>query len=410
VLKTYHYLIGYYKLRIKGWNLEKLINIAVSRGVNIWDVQRDRDGLVLNTSTYSYIQLKEISKTIDCLLEIEGKYGLPFFLARLRRRKILLVGPILFIIIIYILSSFIWSIEVNGVETIPTAEVLTAAKEAGLKVGVWKSDLELRQIERSLMTKLDKTAWVGIEIKGTKAFIKIVEKVVIPPEDPRPSHIIADKDGIITEVIVLEGKQLVKKGQTVKKGDILISGLMEDHITETSEEENYLIPRQRMVKAKGIIKARVWYEAYAESPLIKYTEQRTGKELKITGLKIGDKLIITQHKKEVPFRYFQKEEYVKRITFWRNLNLPVEAIITTYYEVNRIPEQIERDTALLDAKNLALNIVREQISQEAKIIEQKYTEILTSDPNLVRVRLLVEVEEELGQSVPIEEQGQDLSY
>jgi similar to stage IV sporulation protein len=393
VLNLWRYLLGYYRLQAVGWNLEKLINIAVGRGLNLWDIKRNEEGILFNASIYSFSQLKEISQRLNCSLTIEDRNGIPFFLARLKKRKTLFVGPVLLITVLYLLSSFIWTIEVNGLETIPLAEVLETASAAGLRVGVWRSDLEPRQIESVLMTKIDKTAWVGLEIQGTRAILKIVEKVVIPPEDLKPCNLIADKDGLVTEIIVLEGKQMVKKGQTVKKGDILISGLV-GHEGELA---------QTPIRAKGIVKGKVWYEAYAESPLVKYIEERTGNTFRTISLKINDKTIITQYQKNIPFRYYQQEEYVKKVVLWRNLVLPVETIITTSYEINRIPEQVDNDIAVLEAKNNALNSIRSQISQEAKITAQEYTELSTGDSNLVRVRLLVEVEESLGKTVPLVE-------
>lgn len=403
VLKLWRYILGFYQLQVVGWNLEKLINISASRGLNIWNISRDEGGLLLNASLYSFSQLKEISQRLNCSLTIKEKQGLPFIFAKLKKRKIFFIGPILLIIILYILSSFIWFIEIEGLDTLVLSDVLVAASEAGLNVGVWKSTLEPRQIERILMNKLDKTAWVGIEIQGTKAIIRLVEKVVIPPEDLRPCHLIAEKDGIITEIIVLEGKGMVKKGQTVKKGDLLISGLVELGEEESADEKNNGFLLYKPVKAKGIVRGKTWYEAYAEVPLTRYSEKRTGHIFKTAGLKIYNQTIITQYKKNIPFRYYQREEYVKKFVLWRNLVAPVEAIITTYYEVNRIPEQLGKEQALLEAKNVALNIIRTQISQEAKIISQEYFDLLTTDLNLVRVKLLVEAEEDLGKTIAITE-------
>ena len=46
-------------------------------------------------------------------------------------------------------------------------------------------------------------------------------------EMEKPSDIVADKDGVVTEIITRKGVPLVHAGDEVKKGDLLVSGRVE---------------------------------------------------------------------------------------------------------------------------------------------------------------------------------------
>lgn len=64
---------------------------------------------------------------------------------------------------------------------------------------------------------------------------------------------------------MLEGKQLVYAGDTVVKGDILVSALMD---SETGDD--------RYVRAMAIVEADTWYEISAQTPL--YEERKVEKQ------------------------------------------------------------------------------------------------------------------------------------
>jgi similar to stage IV sporulation protein len=99
-------------------------------------------------------------------------------------------------------------------------------------------------------------------------------------EDKAPAHIMAGKDGVITEIIAVTGQPAVKKGDTVKKGDLLIKGFAEEAVVPTVPGQPPIIsvPLQ-LIKAQGIVKARVWYESYGEAYLMQSYHERTGNQL-----------------------------------------------------------------------------------------------------------------------------------
>ena len=71
--------------------------------------------------------------------------------------------------------------------------------------------------------QFDDIIWVSAYVKGTELMIQVKENsdtVAMPAtEMEKPSDIVADKDGVVTEIITRKGVPLVHAGDEVKKGE-----------------------------------------------------------------------------------------------------------------------------------------------------------------------------------------------
>jgi len=229
---------------------------------------------------------------------ILDKQGWPFLWRRIKRSRPLLLGFLSLLALLYIFSAFIWTVEVkpgepSGLKSLTPEEILSVARQEGLKPGALKTTLRLRELEEAIETRLPQLAWVGIEVKGSKAEIYAVERRDWPLQDETPAHLVAAKDGLIKEMLVIKGQARVKPGEVVKKGDVLISGLL---------LEDKSIPL--LVSAQGVVKARVWYEG--EKTVEKKLKEKipTGREAKVLFLKIGSRSVFL--KGRVPFTCYQE--------------------------------------------------------------------------------------------------------
>ncbi|MGB9791647.1 MAG: sporulation protein YqfD [Thermacetogeniaceae bacterium] len=250
------YILGYLVLVVKGGHPERFINLALTRGVVLWDlVWLDRETLLVKVYAQSFRPLRHIARRANCRIRIRVKRGLPFYLHRLRRRRMLVAGGIIFCIAVYALCSFVWTVDVVGARRISPEAVRRIAAEAGLRPGVLKCQVDGNNVAEHLMQRIPDAAFVEVDVKG-RSVIRIGERMV-PKSDANPCHIIAKKDGVIESLLVLMGSPQVKEGDVVKKGDVLISGI----ITPPSGAKSQV----RYVAAKGIVRARVWYRSYGEA-------------------------------------------------------------------------------------------------------------------------------------------------
>lgn len=403
------YLIGYVTILVRGGDVEKFINMAVSRGIYMWDIIWVADDEILVKVRLSAIRpLRHIGRRARCRFYFQEREGLPFVMARMRHRKTLVAGALLFGFALYLLSSVVWFIEVRGNQMVSSAEVISAAQRAGLNRGTLKWRLQVPVVEESIKEQLPAVSWVAVYPKGTRVVIEIAEKTLPDNQHAGLAHIVAAREGLIKELLVIIGRPLVQEGDTVLKGQVLISGeilppLLEESAPGMEEQQGSTITEQEpsYVRARGIIRARVWYDGYSEVPLLETGQQRTGRLAAQFCIKIQAKEIIVMGPRQISFDGFESETVAKRKLQWRNISLPVELITMKHYELVDFRLERDRGQALALARKQALDGIKEQMPQGAIILEERVEEIKAASPeNLVRVKAYIETLEDIGVAKP----------
>lgn len=401
------FLIGHVTLLVQGEALEKFVNMAASRGIYLWDIRRQgSDKISVKVRISGVKPLRHIAKRTDSRFKVHGRSGFPFWLAKLKKRKTLALGAIVFIAALYILSSFVWSIQVQGNKQVSTEQIKQAAAAAGLTRGVSKWQLSPETVEKNIREKIPELAWAGVTIKGTKAVIEVAERKLVPQDQAQgPGNIVAKKAGLIKEVLVIRGQAAVKEGTTVSPGQVLISGEVKEEVRDPQEEppkDGKKLPEPKYtyhyVRAEGMVRARVWYEGYGEAPVVEQGYRLSGRQMTSLRMKIGTKEIILTGSKDSPYQEFKTERSTKRLPQWRNIALPVELDTVKYLELVPYREDRGRAGARQLAQEQAMKIATAKIPADARVLEKKVEEIGTGRPeDIVRVRAVIEVLEEIGE-------------
>lgn len=399
--RLWSFLTGYLTLIVEGKSLEKLINMAISRGLYIWDVKWiDQNRAKIKVRLNGIKSLRHIARRSQNSFKITGKGGLPFKIARMKKRKMLLAGAILSLVLVYLMSSFIWFVDVKGNKKVTTRRIINIAANAGLGTGTVKFGLDKDKIEKYIRNEIPEISWVGVRIVGTKAIIEVAEKIIIPPADNSPANVVAKKDGLIKELLVLTGKGMVNEGSMVKKGDILISGIIKPEVT--SEEQQGEAQEQapegiiKYVRAKGLVRAKVWYEGYGECELVSQGVRRNGKMAQLLSIRMFGREMVLRGSKKPPFRNYEQVTDCKRISIWRNIIVPVELVTTNYYEVSRYRDIISISDAKAKAKEKALADARGKLPRDAKVVSE-VTEEISSGSNKVKIKVILEANEDIGE-------------
>lgn len=123
----------------------------------------------------------ELAGRVLCELSRVKTGGVPFFLARFRKRYALLVGLCLSLTAVLVLSRFILIIDVEGNETVPTAQILSELRRQGLRVGVYGPGLDERDLAHEALLQLPDLSWMAINLHGTRAQVLVREAVKKPP-------------------------------------------------------------------------------------------------------------------------------------------------------------------------------------------------------------------------------------
>ncbi len=379
---------GYVTITLPEECLEKFINLAVSRGILLWDITGIGTGRVEMKVRLSGVQaLRHVARMTGCRFKITERHGLPFFLGRIKRRRAMAAGALLFVAALYVLSSFIWFIEVTGNRRVSDQVVEQVARQAGLKQGAARWSLDISALEETILNQVPGLSWVGVQVEGTRVYIKVVEKKYPPvDETARPVDLVAAKNGLITEMLVFSGYPLVNEGNIVTRGQVLISAAQKD-------KDSY-------IRARGIVKAKVRYEAMATVQLVEKGAEVTGRETTRFGIKIGGKEIILIGPREIPFAHYARYVESKRLPEWRNINLPVELLTVKYNEEKPYINSYTEEEARRLACRKALDSIRRQISGNVAVMDEKLEELAAPGSGAVRMKAIVETLEDIGMDRP----------
>ncbi len=268
------WLYGYLYVKIKGNFPERFLNLCSARNIQIWNIQKTENGYQFCICIKDFKKLSFIARKTKTRPYIIKRMGFPFYVNKIKKRQGFLIGGIVFFVLLYSLSSFIWDIQLSGQYTYTKEALVKYLKTIDVYAGMKKKNVNCSDIETAIRETYKDIGWVSVELKGTKLFIKIQETNMpsLYVTDPIPKHLIASRDGIVNSIITRTGTPIVRVGDEVKKGDVLISGIVE--ILGDSGE----VLRKDMVLADGdvIIEAKT---SYYDEISKKYEEKEyTGKE------------------------------------------------------------------------------------------------------------------------------------
>lgn len=383
---------GVIGVKISGEKQEKVINMALSRGIYIWDIKKEYDSIILKVKASGYEALKGICDEHGYAIETTDKKGFPFFKGVFKRRLGFMSGALIFVAALYLLSSFVWFIDVSGNRQVDKALILNTAARYGVYEGAARWGFSKSEVEKAMLKDLSQLAYVKVDINGVKANIEVVEKVFPQDEISGACHMVAAKSGIVKEVLVLDGQAAVKEGAVVARGDILISGIVFPQVNPFMEGENMPPEKPYTVRARGSVKARVSYQGYGECRL-KYEETKlTGKKTGKIYLEIPGRKILIKGGDSESFRLYRANKKSKVIkTSWGNFGL--SRIV--------MEEQVKERTeyTAVEAEKIAKNKALKGLS--AKIAGQKTisskTEIISSpSDSIVRIKILVDTLEDIA--------------
>lgn len=150
-----------------------------------------------------------------------------FILSHRKRYGAILAFATVFAMFLF-LNSLVWDVRIEGSESGNEAVILSELESAGLSVGARWRTLDKGEIEARVLESSESVSWLNINRRGTVAYVKVIDKVV-HDVDEAPSgyaNVIAARDCIIEQITVKRGVAMVKAGESVREGQLLISGVI----------------------------------------------------------------------------------------------------------------------------------------------------------------------------------------
>lgn len=399
--KLMYWLFGYLTVHIMGTSPERFINLCCNRRLYLWNIKRTEEKYQFNISVKNYKKLKPIVKKTGLIPRIDKKYGLPFFLHKHRKRKGFFIGIFLCMVLVYLMSLFIWDIEILGGSRYTPEAMLKFLDEYDVRGGAHKKEIDCNEIEETIRLAYKDIGWVSAEIKGTRLIIKLTEtNMPAPPsEATAPSHMIATKDAIVKSIVTRTGTPMVKPGDVIKAGDILISGVL------TVKDDFDVILDKKPVIASASITCKSYYD-YQDAFSMDYIQRvftdhkKTGFYVTIWGKKIFlynpsisfDKydIIVDENTLHItnsfylPFQYgtVTSREYTER----RMKYSEEEASRIASEKLNRYFDRLSENGVLILENNVTIRVENNICITEGRIIvEEPAWEYKTIDESEWRI-------------------------
>ncbi len=231
------YIRGYVKIRVQGYSPERFLNLCRYHGILIWGLTPVGNAYEMYLTLDGFRRLKPIIKKTRTKIRLVKRQGLPFFIHRHRKRKAFLAGILLCMGLLYFYSSYIWDIHFEGNDRWTDQTLLEFLDTKEVSPAMPKSRVDCARIVKDIRTQYDDIVWVSASIDGSCLRIQIKENEDTfqqaedeNPEDSQerhPTDLIASQDGVITSIITRSGTPMVHVGDSVKKGDVLVSGRVE---------------------------------------------------------------------------------------------------------------------------------------------------------------------------------------
>lgn len=214
-----------FKVRID--NPEMIVN-KLRHEIAISDIYISSD--VLSFSCF-YSQRKKVYEIIEKYncekLSVKLK-GLPFVFSKYKKRAGLFFGALFMSVCIFASSFFVWDISVEGNENVPGEEILRELERAGFCIGMLKKNVDIERCVNMLLVNEDRLSWAAINFDGTLAHVEVKEAKIGKKQEVKENvNLVASHNGIIIRADALDGKSVVEKGESVIKGQLLVSAFMD---------------------------------------------------------------------------------------------------------------------------------------------------------------------------------------
>ncbi|MFD3157583.1 sporulation protein YqfD [Haloimpatiens sp. FM7330] len=367
------YKKGTILLEIQSLIPEKFVNLLWKNGIYVEQIKRKNiTTMCMKIKLKDYYKIKEISQRTNTKIRILKRQGISFWI--IKRNKVIasILGCIIFISLMYYLSTFIWKININTEKYISPYEIRQQLKKYGIKSGIRKHGVNVHELEKKILKDNNNISWVKVRVEGVNLDLQIFENQSPPKviKDTDVCELVAKKDGEIVRVYTTSGTSAVEPGVIVKEGDVLVKG------EQGKEGETY------QVHAKGDVIAKTFYEKIKEVPTTIQERKRTGNKIENLYITLGNKKIYLKNSLN-KFKSYDKivdnDKVIKK---------------EVYYEVKEAEKRFSKEEIIdKTVKELYSDIIR-NMGQCVKIVDQivdtKY------ENGKYKVRLLVIAEENIA--------------
>ena len=220
------FILGYFKIMVDPSDIPRAATALIKAGLFA----------KINSSGQMTVPALRVDKYIKALGGINysksSLLGIPGVILRNRKRYGIYISAVFLIVFYAFVNSFVWDIRIEGNESVSNAAIESELADAGLTVGGSWLGINTSKIETELLLSSSDIGWVNVNRRGNVAYVTVREKREVFTDEEKGyfSNVVATADCVISEITVKKGIACVKVGETVKEGQLLISGVIPDEL------------------------------------------------------------------------------------------------------------------------------------------------------------------------------------
>ena len=224
-------LSGTLLIECEGGYPETFLNLAAAQRIPLWDVRRQDLSLWCCASAAHYHRLRPVARRAQVRMRVRKKQGPVFALRRMHLRPGMVVGLFLFLALLQLFSSRVWVIRVEGNTTVSDQAICDVLAPLGIYEGADFDNTDLTAVRLTALQQLPQLTWLAVNQNGSILTVEVKERTESAPlTDDTPANLVAACDGVVLHVDTAVGQAMVKAGDAVRRGDLLISGVMDSKV------------------------------------------------------------------------------------------------------------------------------------------------------------------------------------
>lgn len=229
------WLTGRRTVSVAAVDAARLLELLRRTGLLYTDFRTSPDGrLSVVTSRRSARRTEALAPSFGITtLTVTSCGGLPDLLDRARRRPGLWVGGLLGLCLLWLSGQYLWDVRVSGNERLTARDVCEDLEACGLTVGSSLRGFKADVLENQVLLHDKRLSWISVNRQGTVAYVQVREAAYPEPKpDEGPANLVAARGGCIERIELTDGNLLVRAGQEVREGQLLVSGLYDGPASE----------------------------------------------------------------------------------------------------------------------------------------------------------------------------------
>lgn len=219
------FLGGTVTLSVKGYGKLRLVERCRQQGMHPLLVVPGEEEVRLTLWYCDRRKFPDLAEQAGVEWKELEQQGLPVLLAGYRRRYGLWIGILLAAAFLIYTQFFVWEIHLDTSDPVQEALVWEYLEEAGIDLGTPWSQVDTQGVAQRLFFANRNTSFAALNRNGCslEVIFHTSPQITLPQE--RYQNMVAAKDGLVLRVEALSGTAAVEPGQTVRQGQVLISGV-----------------------------------------------------------------------------------------------------------------------------------------------------------------------------------------